>query len=188
MQILSNTLANLDITLLRLIHHHRIVAFDQLLYLISFSSSFISIGLVLTILVISLKKKSKSSRFVFYKMLAVLIIAAVVSFTLKQLITRERPFKTYPDIEKMSEAGNSSFPSGHTLEVFAIAVSFSVAFPKRKYIIPLFIWAALVAYSRMALGVHYPSDVICGMIIGALIGWLVPKVIKRRSGDAGMQG
>jgi undecaprenyl-diphosphatase len=37
----------------------------------------------------------------------------------------------------------------------------------------------LVAYSRMALGVHYPSDVLAGMIIGSLIGWLVPKGLSR---------
>jgi membrane-associated phospholipid phosphatase len=181
-------LASLDITLLRLIHHHRIVAFDQLLYFISFTSSFISIGLVLSILVISRKKKSRPLRLIFYKMVTVLIIAAIISFCLKNLVIRERPFKTYPDIEKMSEAGSSSFPSGHTLEVFAIALAFSLAFPKKKFIIPLFIWAALVAYSRMALGVHYPSDVIGGMIIGVLIGWLVPKSFKQGSREARKQG
>jgi membrane-associated phospholipid phosphatase len=181
-------LADLDITLLRLVHHYRIVALDQLLYFISFTASFISIGLVLTILIFSLGKKSAPLRLIFYKMLAVFILAAIISFGLKNLVIRERPFKTYPDIEKLSEAGSSSFPSGHTLEAFAIAVAFSVAFPKRKYIIPLFAWALLVAYSRMALGVHYPSDVAGGMIIGSLIGWLVPKLIKRGSGEAGKRG
>jgi undecaprenyl-diphosphatase len=103
----------------------------------------------------------------------------LISFALKNIITRERPFKVYPDIEKLSEAGSYSFPSGHTLEVFAIAVALSISIPKKKIIIPLFLWASLVAYSRMALGVHYPSDVIAGMIIGSLTGWLVPLLIKQ---------
>jgi len=178
---LNNILTNTDISLLRWIHHHRIQELDQVLYYISYSTSFISIGLVLTVLIISLKNKSKPLLVVFYKMLAVLIFAAVFSFTLKNLITRERPFKIYPDIEKLSEAGSASFPSGHTFEAFAMAIAFSIAFPKRKFIIPLFIWASVIAYSRMALGVHYPGDVLAGMILGSLTGWFIPKLIKTKT-------
>lgn len=167
-----------DIGILRLIHLQRYAGLDAFLYYISFSTSFISIGLVLTVLVISLRKKSKAARHTFYRMLVVLLSAALVSFVLKNTISRERPFKTFPEIEKLSEAGSSSFPSGHTLEAFAIATAFSIAFPKKKFIIPLFTWAILVAYSRMALGVHYPSDVLAGMIIGAFIGWFVPRLVK----------
>jgi membrane-associated phospholipid phosphatase len=174
-----SSLSEFDINILRIIHHHRLVALDQFLYIISLTTSFISIGIVLTILITSLKTKSKPLRIVFFKMLAVLIIAALISFTLKNIIIRERPFKTYPDIEKLSEAGSSSFPSGHTLEAFAMAVALSILVPKRKFIIPVFIWASLVAYSRMALGVHYPSDVLSGMIIGSFIGLLVPLLTLR---------
>jgi membrane-associated phospholipid phosphatase len=112
-------------------------------------------------------------------MLAVLIIAALTSFTLKNTFTRERPFVVYPDIEKLSEAGSSSFPSGHTLETFAIATALSLLIPKKKVIIPVFCWAILVAYSRMTLGVHYPSDVLGGIMIGMIIGWLVPAIMGR---------
>jgi len=179
MPIYSNTLSELDISILRLLHQHRIVAFDQVLYIISFTTSFISIGLVLAILIASIREKSKPLRIIFFKMLVVLIIAAAISLALKTFIIRERPFNTYPDIEKLSEAGSSSFPSGHALEAFAIAVAFSLLIPKRKYVIPVFIWAFLVAYSRIALGVHYPSDVLSGMIIGSLIGWLLPLLITK---------
>ena len=173
------TINDFDISILRLIHHHRIVALDQVLYYISYTTSFISIGLLLAILITSIKLKSKPLRVIFFKMLVVLIIAATTSLTLKTLIIRDRPFKIYPDIEKLSEAGSSSFPSGHTLEAFAMAVAFSILVLKRKYIIPLLIWAFLVAYSRLALGVHYPGDVISGMLIGAFIGWLVTGLIGR---------
>ena len=46
----------------------------------------------------------------------------------------------------------------------------------KKIIIPVYLWATLVAYSRIALGVHYPSDVLAGMVIGTFIGWVVPGV------------
>jgi membrane-associated phospholipid phosphatase len=172
-------ISDIDISILRFIHHNRILAFDNLLYYISFTSTFISIGLLLIIFFASLHIKSKALRMLFYKMFAVMIITATMSFTLKSLIFRERPFVTYPDIEKLSEAGNSSFPSGHTLEAFAVVVAFSIMVPKRKIFIPLFIWALVVAYSRMALGVHYPSDVLGGMVIGSFIGWVVPWSINK---------
>ncbi len=177
----STSLSDIDINILRLVQQHRIVALDNVLYLISFISSYISIGIVLTILITSLIKKSKPLRVIFYKMLAVLIVAALISFSLKTIINRERPFKTYPDIEKLSEGGNSSFPSGHALEAFAIAVAFSTLIPKKKYIILVFAWAILVGYSRIALGVHYPGDVLGGMIIGSFIGWIIPVLTKSKS-------
>jgi membrane-associated phospholipid phosphatase len=121
-------------------------------------------------------------------MIAVLIIASLTSFTLKNLIMRERPFQVYPDIEKLSEAGSYSFPSGHTLEAFAIAVALSMFFPRKRIVLPLIIWASIVAYSRVVLGVHYPTDVLAGIIIGSLIGWLLPWGMergKRRRGEEG---
>jgi membrane-associated phospholipid phosphatase len=170
-----------DIELLRLIHNSRIEALDRWLYFVSYSASFVSIGIVLVLLILFLKNKSPELRSAFYKMLAVLIVAALLSFTLKNLITRDRPFKTYPEIEKLSEAGSSSFPSGHTLEAFAMAVALSVTFRQRRIIIPIFTWAILVAYTRMALGVHYPSDVVAGLITGSLIGWLIPRLFQTKT-------
>lgn len=176
---LNITLSDFDINILRFIQHHRVLAFDNVLYYVSFTTTFVSIGLLLTILINSLKTKSKPLRIVFFKILAVFIVAATLSLTLKTIFIRDRPFISYPDIEKLSEAGSSSYPSGHTIEAFAIAVAFSILIPKRKFIIPVFIWASVVAYSRMALGVHYPSDVLSGMIIGSFIGWLVSWSINK---------
>lgn len=174
-----HALSDLDISILRFIDHNRIVAFDNILYYISYFATYVNIALLLTILAVSLIKKSKLLRVVFYKMVVVMIIAALMSTTLKSLLHRERPFVTYPDIVKLSEAGNSSFPSGHTLEGFAVAVAFSILVPKRKFYIPVFMWASVVAYTRTALGVHYPSDVLGGMIIGSFIGWIVPWLINK---------
>ena len=160
-----------DISLLRLIHHNRFSLLDDVLYLISFTTSFVSIALLIGILSTSIKLKSTEIRNKFFKILTVLLVSATLGWTLKNSIFRERPFVNYPDIVKLSEAGSSSFPSGHTIEAFAIALAFSTLFPRRKFIVPVFIWASLVAYSRMALGVHYPADVIAGIIIGVLISY-----------------
>ena len=168
-----------DIDLLRLIHHHRPEELDSVFYFVSLSTTYISISIILGLLIASLVKRSKKIRAIFFRMLIVLIVAATLSFTLKNIFQRERPFKTYPDIEKLSQAGNSSFPSGHTLEVFAIATALAVMLRDRRIVIPVFLWALLVAYTRMALGVHYPSDVAGGMLLGSLVGWSVPFVFRK---------
>jgi undecaprenyl-diphosphatase len=62
----------------------------------------------------------------------------------------------------------------------AAAVSF--LFSRRKIFLALYAWAIVVAYSRMALGVHYPSDVVAGIIIGTTIGIVVPWTFKILSG------
>lgn len=95
------------------------------------------------------------------------LLAAGILNIIKVLIVRPRPFTTYSFIQKLSNGGSSSFPSGHTSDAFAIATIVSLLFPKRVVIISMFIWATLVGYSRLDLGVHYPSDVLGGAAIGA---------------------
>jgi membrane-associated phospholipid phosphatase len=97
---------------------------------------------------------------------ASLILANALSAGLKYGIHRKRPFVTYEDIQKETRAGPYSFPSGHTTSAFATATSLCLAFPKWYVIAPSCVWAGLVAYSRMHLGVHYPSDVLAGILLG----------------------
>ncbi len=168
-----------DIALLNWLNHHLIPHSVPVLRIISYTTTFISIAIVLMLLIISIVKRSKSIRKQFFVLASVLILVAVVSQGLKIFFYRERPFKIYPFIEKLSEGGDSSFPSGHTLEAFAIAAALSLLFSKKKIVISVYLWAMLVAYSRMALGVHYPSDVLAGVIIGTFIGWSVPWIFNR---------
>jgi membrane-associated phospholipid phosphatase len=168
-----------DIALLTWFHDHPVPFSLPVLQFISNTTTFISIALALIILILSVIRKSKPLRIKFFILAIVLILVLLVSQGLKNVIDRDRPFDTYPFIEKLSSGGDSSFPSGHTLEAFAVAAAFSLLFRKKKVIIPVYTWAICVAYSRMALGVHYPSDVVAGMLIGTFIGWFVPWVFKR---------
>lgn len=90
---------------------------------------------------------------------------------LKELFGRLRPCEVLTDaITPLGCTGTASFPSNHALNNFAAAVFFYKLFPKLKW--PLFITATLIAISRVYLGLHYPSDVIGGAIIGAGFGYL----------------
>jgi membrane-associated phospholipid phosphatase len=168
-----------DIELLNWLHNHLIPHSIPVLRIISDTTTFVSIALVLLVIILAIVKRSKPMRMQFFMLVTVLILVAVASQGLKNLFDRERPFVTYPNIEKLSSGGDSSFPSGHTLEAFAMAAALSLMFSGKKIIIPVYIWAILVAYSRMALGVHYPSDVLAGILIGSLIGWAVPLAFRK---------
>lgn len=98
---------------------------------------------------------------------------------LKYSINRDRPFETYSDIIKKIDVGGPSFPSGHTSSAFATATSISLAYPKWYVIVPSYAWAGTVAYSRMHLGVHYPSDVLAGAVIGAGSAYLTFRINQK---------
>ncbi len=106
-------------------------------------------------------------------------VSGGITYVLKYTVNRERPFVTYPDIKKKSAAGSPSFPSGHTSGSFSIATSLSLAYPKWYIIAPSFVWAGTVVYSRLHLGVHYPSDVLAGALIGAGSAYLTFKINQK---------
>lgn len=109
-----------------------------------------------------------------------LLASTAITLGMKYSFNRKRPFVTYPDlITKRSDAGSPSFPSGHTSSAFATATSLSLAYPKWYVIAPSFLWAGAVGYSRMELGVHYPSDVLVGALIGIGSSLLMYKIDKR---------
>lgn len=86
-------------------------------------------------------------------------------YLLKKNIKRPRPFVQRPNVQfHIVPPDEFSFPSGHTGAAFLMAVLMSAAFPYLT--IPAVLWACLVGYSRVFLGVHYPTDVLAGMILG----------------------
>ncbi len=164
---------NTDIELLKEINLNRNRSFDSILRTITHTAGPVAFITPLLILSLSYRKKTRNlGRKASYLIVAVLT-AVLITTSLKYSINRPRPFVTYDFIEKMSSGGSPSFPSGHTTDAFVIATAMSLAFPQLSVVLPFFVWAVLVAYSRMALGVHYPVDVLVGILIGlaAAFGW-----------------
>ena len=107
-----------------------------------------------------------------------------ISLILKNTVKRERPFHAYPQLfRKKAKAGELSFPSGHTTAAFATATSMALTYKKWYVTLPAFAWAGGVAVSRMYLGVHYPSDLLGGMIIGvgsSFLTWKIDEYLMRK--------
>lgn len=94
--------------------------------------------------------------------------AFIVTYGMKYLIGRERPYEKYPNrVHAYSQENSPSFPSGHTSTAFALATSLCIKYPKWYVIAPSALWACSVGVSRMNEGVHYPSDVFTGAVVGA---------------------
>ncbi|NDW13274.1 PAP2 family protein [Bacteroides sp. 214] len=94
--------------------------------------------------------------------------AIVLTYSMKYMIDRERPFEKYPDkIDPRHRPSSSSFPSAHTAMAFSLATSLSIKYPKWYVIAPSATWACAVGIARLNDGVHYPSDVIAGAVVGA---------------------
>ncbi len=106
------------------------------------------------------------------------LASAIITQGLKIIIKRDRPFVTYSFIVKRDAGGGYSMPSGHTTAAFCTATSLSLLFPKWYVIAPCYLYAASVGYARMYQGVHYPTDVLAGAVVGVGSAWLAYKAEK----------
>lgn len=113
--------------------------------------------------------------------LAIFLADSVSYRVIKQLVHRDRPFanaETSTWVRHVGQAHGSSFPSNHAANCFAVAGVLAWYFRKsRKY---FYSFAALVALSRVTLGVHFPSDVLAGAILGIFVAWLIKKCLLER--------
>ena len=132
--------------------------------------------IVLSLLLLIKKSTRKTG---FLSLLSLLITFLIVNVCMKNGFARIRPYETLTDllllIEKQSDF---SFPSGHSASSFASAVVLFKRLPKR-YGIPILILAVLIAFSRIYMGVHYPTDILAGILIGSIVALLIVYVNKR---------
>ncbi len=145
---------------------------------ITFVSSILIVFIFLTLMFI----KENKRKWVLPLWLS-LALSAVVSFLLKVAIQRARPYQEglIPVVQGLADAHNTwdfSFPSFQAVMVFAAVPFLSKEFPRFRYV--WIVFACLVAFSRVYLGVHFLSDVIVGSIIGYLIGFFALKWWKEK--------
>lgn len=153
------------------------------------SAKWSSVLIVLGLLWVLLHQNRRHALLVLVMLvLAVLVADQVSSGLIKHLVERLRPTHD-PSLESAVHVVNGyrggmyGFVSSHAANSFAVATLLSFIMRHRLVSLSLFTWSLLQCYSRMYLGVHYPGDIIGGIVVGILAGWLVWQLmcwIQRR--------
>lgn len=150
---------------------------DQVMFLISKTVFWIPLYAILLFLVIKNYKK-KSIVIIGCIILTIIMADQITSTGIKPFFQRLRPSRD-PQLKELVhtvngyKGGKFGFASSHAANTMGIAFFFWLLFANRyRFISILFIWAIAVAYSRIYLGVHYPGDILVGMLFGILSGYI----------------
>lgn len=177
---------SMDYRLLRQFHVERNVKLDPAFSFVTDAGPVVSLAFPFGYALGALSQKYdvgyQNSVFLLASMGSTLGLTSLLKYSIK----RERPYETYSEFNSGYTAHSPSFPSGHSSSIFAFATSTMLLTRGMKYHVPVsitsFAFAGTVAYSRMHLGVHYPSDVLVGALIGIgstiLTQWATNKIFQ----------
>ena len=166
----------MELSILDFIREHFSSSFmDRLM---PFFSSFADDGIfwiMLAFVLISSRKWDKAGKHMLYSLLVNLLI---VNICVKPFFARIRPYDVNKGVTLLiDKLSDYSFPSGHTAASFAAA--FSLKFTKVKGWIPALILACIIAFSRLYLYVHYPTDVLFGALFGTASALIADSVCRK---------
>lgn len=135
-----------------------------------------------------IKKDDRAKKFALEFVISA-VISQTVTHSIKHIVSRPRPVEAYPDIIRAASfADGRSLPSGHASLSFVTATTMAYQGEHWYVTAPAAAWASTIGYSRMRLGMHYPSDVLAGAIIGVGSGilghWLTGKIVHRKEDKA----
>lgn len=175
---------NLDEDILLLVNGNHTPFLDQVMLFVSDRLMWIPLYFMLLII---LYRKTGFKKGVF----VCILIAALITATdqtcasiLRPLIGRLRPSNPDNTISDFIvlvndyRGGRYGFPSCHAANTMALAIFLSLLLKNRYATIGLIVWSLLVSYSRIYLGVHYPSDILGGLIIGTLFALIYYQPVK----------
>ena len=133
---------------------------------------------VLALFLMLVEKKEK-------KLSGILLLAGValayqMTRLIKNWVAIPRPFHTLPDVNLLVYAHGFSFPSGHSTMAFTAAFIISAYF--KRYLL-IYSLAFLVGISRVYMGIHYPTDVLAGALLGTAVGYILVKIAERSGFD-----
>jgi undecaprenyl-diphosphatase len=181
--------ASLDGRLAIWVTTHRYAPLNDLFVWLGTIDKIGAVWVVLSLLTALLQRRRLRTAIGVALLTAIATLAAdSVSFAVKDVVDRTRPFMAYPQIHPLYTVHSSSFPAGHAATAFAGATLLSCLSPRAM---PLFVaLAAAISFSRVYVGVHYPGDVLAGAAIGVAVGTAAIAVLMfaRRHGGPRVSG
>lgn len=179
---LLNNLTNTEgLVLLFIQDHLRFAALTPIMIFLSKIGDKGAIWLLISIIMLFPKK---TRRVGILSILALAISYGITNMFLKNYVERIRPYEVIDGLKCIvAKADDWSFPSGHASASFACAVTIAKNC-KKRFGIPALVLAFLISFSRLYVGIHFPTDVICGAVIGTLIAfilyWLFGKKVSNK--------
>ena len=147
--------------------------------LVSFYTRLGDSGLVWILLCLALLLHPKTRKAGVAGVVGLLMSLLFTNILLKPLVERTRPWLVIEGLLPLvTERDPNSFPSGHTSAAFSCAAAWLATLPKTWCKALALTAALLMALSRLYVGVHFPSDVLCGTLVGIFCGWCACKLLK----------
>lgn len=155
--------------------HLRCAALTPIMKLLSVIGDAGAFWIVLTILLLIFRK---TRRVGVYCAASMLLTFIVVNCAIKPIAARVRPYDQFPEISILvGRQVDFSFPSGHSANGFACAWALFRT-TEKKYGVPALALAGCISFSRLYVGVHYPTDVLAGVAIGVLMAEIALRLVR----------
>lgn len=110
--------------------------------------------------------------------LAFVLSRGILVEVVRKIVPRNRPFLSYEVVQLIAKGMEKSFPSGHAAAFFAIAAGMYLY--NKKVGLWLFVTATIISLARVISGVHYPSDILAGALVGIFSAWFVNRVFSNQ--------
>lgn len=178
------SLVDLDRELLVFLNSFHNHFFDTVMWLLSAKEIWVPLYLIIIYYFFNKVERKTAVWVLLACVLCVVLCDQISSSIFKPLFERWRPsrdpiLRDIVHIVHGKRGGKFGFVSSHAANVFGLAVFASMLFKNKWFTISMFFWAIIVSYSRIYLAVHFPGDVICGGILGALCGLLMYKICDK---------
>lgn len=178
------TITSLDNQILLLLNGNHTPFFDELMTLITGKWIWIPLYVVLIDFLFKKLGPKKAGLALLAVVLAIVMTDQICASVIRPIVGRLRPCNPDNPISEFITTVNGisprsySWPSCHGANTFALATLLSFVFRNRVFTASIFVWAIIVSVSRIYLGVHYPTDILCGAAFGSVFGYLSLVIVN----------